>query len=234
MQLFYQENITETTTLFSFDTSESKHITKVLRKKEDDILHLTNGKGYLFTTKITDANPKKCIVKIIKSEQKPAKNYYLHLVVAPTKNNERYEWFLEKVTEIGVHEITPIICEHSERKIIKPERFKKIIQTALKQSLHYYLPKFNDAISYKNFLKQDFDGQLFIAHCKNTERKTLKRKALADHKITILIGPEGDFSDTEVKLAIQKGFIPVSLGKHRLRTETAAIVACNTVALSNE
>lgn len=234
MQLFYHPDIHENTAFFSFDATESHHIINVLRKTEGDLLYITNGKGWFFTAKITAANAKNCTVAITNAVHIPERNYYLHLVVAPTKSNERYEWFLEKAVELGVNEITPVICRHAERRTIKPARFNKIISAAMKQSLQYYLPKLNAAVSFQNFIDQPFNGQLFIAHCRNSERFPLKRKALADHKITVLIGPEGDFTEDEIQLAVKKGFIPVSLTTTRLRTETAAIVACHTVALINE
>ncbi|MCF6128857.1 16S rRNA (uracil(1498)-N(3))-methyltransferase [Flavobacterium sp. AS60] len=234
MQLFYNPNITETQTSFVFDKEESKHIIKVLRKKESDILHVTNGLGFLFTTKITIASDNKCTVKIVSFEKQQASKFHLHLAVAPTKMNERYEWFLEKATEIGIQEITPIICEHSERKVIKIDRFQKILESAMKQSLHYYLPKLNEPISFKDFVKTQNSGQLFIAHCEETAKKSLKNELKPNEDVTILIGPEGDFSVKEIQQAIAANFIPVSLGTTRLRTETAAIVACHSVVFKNE
>jgi 16S rRNA (uracil1498-N3)-methyltransferase len=234
MQLFYNLTINETLTSFVFDKEESKHIIKVLRKKESDILFVTNGLGFLFKTEIALASDTKCTVKIISFEKQALSNYHLHLAVAPTKMNERYEWFLEKATEIGVHQITPIVCEHSERKVIKMDRFQKIIETAMKQSLHYYLPKLNEPILFKDFLKIQHSGQLFIAHCEETNKKSLKSELKPDENVTILIGPEGDFSVKEIQLAIENNFIPVSLGNTRLRTETAAIVACHSVIFKNE
>jgi 16S rRNA (uracil1498-N3)-methyltransferase len=148
--------------------------------------------------------------------------------------NDRYEWFLEKATEIGVESITPIICDHSERKVIKTERFKKIIQSAMKQSLHYYLPILNKPIAFKDFISQDFTKQKFIAHCEETDRKSLKSQLQPQKDCIILIGPEGDFSVKEIEIALQHNFIPVTLGKTRLRTETAAIAACHSVAFANE
>ena len=234
MQLFYNPNINETDSTFVFDKEESKHIIKVLRKKESDILHVTNGLGFLFTTEITIASDNKCTVKINSFEKQETPKFNLHLAVAPTKMNERYEWFLEKATEIGIQEITPIICEHSERKVIKTDRFQKILESAMKQSLHYYLPKLNEPISFKDFVKQKQFGQLFIAHCEETDKKSLKNELKSNEDITILIGPEGDFSVKEIQLAIDNKFIPVSLGATRLRTETAALVACHSVVFYNE
>jgi len=234
MQLFYNISITENATTFVFDKEESKHIIKVLRKKEGDILQVTNGNGYLFTAEITIASDTKCTVKINSVEKQEASKFHLHLAVAPTKMNERYEWFLEKATEIGIQEITPIICEHSERKVIKTDRFQKILESAMKQSLHLYLPKLNEPISFKDFIKKEISGQKFIAHCSATDKKSLKNELKTNEDITILIGPEGDFSINEIQMAIANDFIPVSLGDTRLRTETAAIVACHSVVFKNE
>ena len=234
MQLFYNPTINENQTSFVFDKEESKHIIKVLRKKEGDILHVTNGLGFLFTTEITIASDNKCTVKIVLFEKQDAPKFHLHLAVAPTKMNERYEWFLEKTTEIGVQEITPIICEHSERKVIKTDRFQKILESAMKQSLHYYLAKLNEPITFKDFLKKEHGGQKFVAHCEETDKKSLKNELITNEDVTILIGPEGDFSVKEIQQAIAANFIPVSLGTTRLRTETAAVVACHSVVFSNE
>lgn len=233
MQLFYNPNLDNSVTQFTFSTEESKHITKVLRKKEGDLLHITNGKGYLFKAEILVADIKKCKAKIVDTTKKHAKMHSLHMVVAPTKMNDRFEWFLEKATEIGVNEITPIICDRSERKVIKPERMEKVIQSAMKQSLQTYLPKLNEAISYTDFINKTHEGLLFIAHCEKEEKMDLKRRVAPDKDITILIGPEGDFSKAEIKIACEKGFYSISLGENRLRTETAAIVACTTVAMIN-
>jgi len=234
MQLFFNPDISENTTQFTFEREESKHIVKVLRKNIGDTLYITNGKGWLFIAEISMPNINKCTAKIISQKQQPKRDYNLHLAVAPTKINDRYEWFLEKATEIGIDSITPIICDHSERKVIKPERFQRILQSAMKQSLNCYLPKLNDAISFKDFINLDFEGDLFIAHCEETDRKSLKQQLNPKTDITILIGPEGDFSVKEITEALKNNFIPVTLGETRLRTETAAIVACHSVAFINE
>lgn len=234
MQLFYNPNINENTTDFTFEREESKHIIKVLRKNIGNTLHITNGKGWLFTAEITIPNINKCTAKIVSKTLQQQKTYHLHLAVAPTKMNDRYEWFLEKATEIGIDSITPIICEHSERKVIKPERFERILQSAMKQSLSCYLPKLNDIISFQDFINQDFKGNLFIAHCEETDKKSLKQQLKPNTDVTILIGPEGDFSVKEITKALENNFIPVTLGETRLRTETAAIVACHSVAFTNE
>ena len=235
MQLFYNKNITEDTTDFTFKREESKHIIRVLRKKISDILYITNGNGWLFTAQISIPNINKCTATIISKTLKPKRKYNLHLAVAPTKMNDRYEWFLEKATEIGIDTITPIICEHSERKIIKKERLERILQSAMKQSLNSFLPKINNAISFQDFIKQDFNkGHLFIAHCENTNKKSLKQQLKQNTDATILIGPEGDFSVKEITKALENNFTPITLGETRLRTETAAIVACHSIAFINE
>lgn len=235
MQLFYNPTITQNGETFFCDKEESKHIVKVLRKKEGDNLYVTNGLGFLFKTEITLASDSKCMVKIVSSEKSEASKYHLHLAVAPTKMNDRFEWFLEKATEIGISEITPIICDHSERKVVKTDRFDKIILSAMKQSLHYYLPKLNEPISFKDFVKQQTkEGLNLIAHCEETDKKSLKEVVKPNENVTILIGPEGDFSEKEIKLALENEYIPVTLGNTRLRTETAAVVACHSVVFINE
>ena len=234
MQLFYNPDIDETTETFSFDKEESRHIIKVLRKKDSDILHVTNGLGLLFETEITLASDNKCIVEVLSIKKSPEPKFRLHLAVAPTKMNDRFEWFLEKATEIGIQEITPIICDRSERKVINLERFEKIILSAMKQSNETYLPKLNEAISFKEFIKQKNEGLQLIAHCEETDKKSLKEVLKPNENVTILIGPEGDFSDKEIALALENNFQPVMLGNTRLRTETAAVVACHSVVFFNE
>ncbi|WP_296316753.1 16S rRNA (uracil(1498)-N(3))-methyltransferase [Winogradskyella sp. UBA3174] len=234
MQLFYNPNISENDSTFNFDKEESRHIVKVLRKNVGDQLHITNGKGWLFEAELSLAGIKNCSVNITSKTLKPKRNYNLHLVVAPTKMNDRYEWFLEKATEIGIEEITPIICDHSERKVLKLERFNKIIQSAMKQSLHCYLPKLNEPRAFKDFVNQNYYNKKFIAHCEETDKKSLKSQLIENEDCLILIGPEGDFSVKEIEMALHHNFIPVTLGETRLRTETAAIVACHSVAFINE
>ncbi|WP_103068728.1 16S rRNA (uracil(1498)-N(3))-methyltransferase [Aquimarina sediminis] len=233
MQLFYNNTLTESDTELKFSREESKHINKVLRKKEGDILHITNGLGYLFTACITFSSPSQCFVKIEDCKKQPQRTHKLHLVVAPTKMNDRYEWFLEKATEIGIDTITPVICDHSERKVIKPERFERILQSAMKQSLQCYLPKLNPVISFVDFIKKQPEGQLLIAHCEKKQKKTLKDIVIPESNVTILIGPEGDFSTKEIELALSYGYIPITLGNNRLRTETAAIAAAHSVSFIN-
>ena len=175
MQLFYNSEISLETKQITFDKIESKHIVRVLRKTEGDILKITNGKGFLFDVEINFANDKRCSATIINAEEKIKPwHYYLHIAIAPTKNNDRIEWFLEKATEIGIDEITPIICSNSERRIVKLERFEKIIQSAMKQSLKFTLPKLNAPIKFNDFIQQGFDGKVCIAHCEEQNKTTLK------------------------------------------------------------
>lgn len=228
MQLFFTTN-TEKEIILSAE--ESKHATKSLRKKEGDILHFTDGKGGFYKAEITLANSRRCQLTIISSEQKPKQhNYHLHIAIAPTKNMDRFEWFLEKACEIGIDKITPIICERSERKVIKTERCNRILLSAMKQSFKFHLPKLNEAITLKDFLNQDFEGNKYIAHCEDGEKKELKQEKVAA-KTLILIGPEGDFSTNEIKMALQNQFKAVSLGESRLRTETAGLVSVHTICV---
>ena len=233
MQLFYDPTLDATSKNCVFGREESRHIIRVLRKKVGDELSITNGKGSIFVGQISDPSLQACKVEITDREKIIEPMYSLHLAVAPTKNIERFEWFLEKATEIGIDEITPVICDHSERKVLKYHRLEKIIQSAMKQSLRPFLPKLNEAVKLKDFLEQDPGGLKFIAHCQEGEKVDLKRRVAPDKDILVLIGPEGDFSEAEIDLAEEKGFWPVSLGDYRLRTETAAILACSTVRFIN-
>ncbi len=234
MQLFYNSNITSSDQQFTFDKVESRHIVKVLRKKEGDFLNITNGNGFLFTAKIDIASEKKCTVTITKViEKNNPRPYKLHIGIAPTKNNDRFEWFLEKATEIGIDEITPLICERSERKVLKLDRMQKIIESASKQSLKYHFPVLHEPISFKDFVNKTRHTNSFIAHCENNEKEALHTQLIKASDTTILIGPEGDFSLSEIQIALKKGYLPVHLGESRLRTETAGIVAVHTVAIQN-
>lgn len=235
MQLFYNANIPQDTKQFTFDKTESKHIVRSLRKKEGDELFITNGRGILCTAKISIASDKKCLVTITSVKKKPIpRDYHLHIAIAPTKHIDRFEWFLEKATEIGIDEITPLLCNRSERKIVKTERLEKIIESAMKQSLKVYLPKLNRLTKFSDFIKQNFKSDLFIAHCEKTDRQTLKSTMKPKKNITIMIGPEGDFSTSEIKKAINKNFIPLTFGDSRLRTETAGVAATQIVSFINQ
>ena len=230
MQLFYCPEVFEGSSHLS--SEESKHCIKVLRKQEGDTIHLIDGHGSFYEVKITLASQKKTGFDILSKWNETTRSYKLHIAIAPTKNNDRFEWFLEKATEIGIDEITPIICERSERKVIKHERMEKIILSATKQSLKATLPKLNQAVSFDDFVKKNLNSDCFIAHCE--EQKKIRLQTIASVNSTILIGPEGDFSTKEIELALDHNFKPLSLGNSRLRTETAGIVACHTLALHHE
>ena len=228
MRLFYTPDIALSNVL---PEEESRHAIKVLRLMEGDVIHCVNGSGSLFTCSISEIAGKRVAVDII--EEQSAYNppvTDLHIAIAPTKNNDRLEWFLEKTTEIGISCITPIRCDRSERKILKPDRLNKILVAAMKQSLTAYKPVLNDMQDLETFLKNNTSGQRFIAHC-NDPVHPLSSVVNPTEKTTILIGPEGDFNEKEIEMAVQNGFIPISLGPRRLRTETAGVVACHTVQL---
>jgi len=230
MQIFYTPKIQGKVHIL--DEAESKHAIRVLRLSTGDTVHLVDGKGNFYEAEITEANPRNCRVEVVKQIREFGKRrHYLHLAVAPTKNIDRFEWFLEKATEIGIDEITPILCDHSERKVIQNNRLEKVIISAMKQSLKAYLPRLNPLTPVKQMLYSGLDGNKFIAHCYDQEKRELKKEIAASLSNLILIGPEGDFSEEEVNLAVQQEFVPVELGKSRLRTETAAIVACHTANL---
>lgn len=232
MQLFYCPD--HNGEHYILNEEESKHCIRVLRMNIGDVFHITDGKGNLYEVEIIDDHPKRCAVKVNGHKAEFEKrDFYLHMAVAPTKNINRYEWFLEKSTEIGIHEITPIICDHSERKEVKIKRLEKVIISAIKQSLKAYLPILNETIKLSDFLTQDFDGQKFIAYCEG-QAPLLKKEYNLNKNALILIGPEGDFSPEEIDLALKNGFQIISLGESRLRTETAAIAACHTINLLND
>lgn len=213
---------------------EGQHCIKVLRKKEGDEIFLTDGKGCFYDTRIIQAHPKHCIVDIVNTVKTPKNwNFNLQIAFAPTKNIDRIEWFAEKATEIGIDRFSPILCDHSERKEIKAQRIEKILISAMKQSQKAILPQLGEIQQFRKFIEQDFEGQKFIAHCYEQEKRELKDIYKKGNNALILIGPEGDFSEKEVEIAIAKGFIPVSLGESRLRTETAALVACHTIHVLN-
>lgn len=216
---------------------ESKHAAKVLRMVSGDQLEIVNGTGVVFTGEIIDSTPKSVVVKKTQFHQAEPDPYQIHIAIAPTKINDRFEWFLEKATELGVHEISPILCKNAERKNIKVDRFQKILIAAMKQSKRLFLPKLNELTSVENFITQHPNG--IIAHCyQEEERNTTIQKQLQidasrwiNKNTPILIGPEGDFTLDEVKKALANGYQSVTLGKTRLRTETAGIYACMNLKL---
>lgn len=233
MHLFYAPNIQGNT--YQLSEEESKHATRVLRLSAGSEVILTDGKGNWLKSEIVDAHPKKCLIQVIETiTDYNAKNYHLEIAVAPTKNINRFEWFLEKATEIGIDKVYPLLCEHSERKVIKRERLEKVITSAMKQSLKAWHPELNDIMDFKEFIHQDFEGKKFIAWCEAKQDERIENYLNSGEKGLICIGPEGGFSSDEIDIAKQKGFMPISISKSRLRTETAAIVACHSVAFINK
>ena len=232
MQLFYAHELKGE--LHTLEEQESKHIIRVLRMKCGDTIKLTDGAGKMCTGELVNEDPRRCEVRIIEVQEEFGKrSFHLHVAIAPTKNINRFEWFLEKATEIGIDEITPLICRRSERKVIKTERLYKVITAAMKQSVKAYLPLLHEAESFKEFVTAKHAGQKFIAYVEEGEHPSLKSLYTVPEDATILIGPEGDFSPDEVELARENGFAVVSLGDNRLRTETAGVVAVHSLALMN-
>jgi len=232
MALFYVPSLSSGHVL---PEEESQHAVKVLRLQVGEEITVVDGVGGFYNAKILNPHPKHCTFEITDSILEYGKrDYRLHIAIAPTKNIERLEWFIEKATEIGIDEITPVVCRFSERKIIKAERLEKIIVSASKQSVKAYFPKLNSLCTFDELLKQYSASQKFIAHCYDEDKKQLQHEICKSSDVLILIGPEGDFSKEEVQKAMSVGFVPVSLGNSRLRTETAGVVACHTVCIRNE
>lgn len=207
---------------------------RVLRLEAGSPVQLIDGKGGLYTAEIKDAHPKRTILQITGvTTEYQKRNHYLHIAIAPTKNLDRLEWFLEKATEIGIDEISLIICQRSERKEAKTERLDKIITSAIKQSLKAYHPVLNEPIAFNKFLARSFNGQKFIAHCEDRDKTNLQAELQKHGRYLIMIGPEGDFSPTEIDGALDNGYKAITLGESRLRTETAALEACFEVNFLN-
>ena len=241
MHLFYTPDIlfTPQKESYTLNEEESKHCVRVLRLAVGAKIVLIDGKGGWYEAEIIDDNVKRCTVKIIESKKETGKrNHHLHIAIAPTKNMDRLEWFIEKAVEIGIDEISLINCRNSERGIVKADRMEKVAISAIKQSLKTYLPVINEMMDFKKFIVSttNFSGQKFIAHCysEDVDKHHLKTIYRKGSDAMILIGPEGDFSVDEVKLAIDNGFKEISLGTSRLRTETAALYACATINIVNE
>ncbi len=213
---------------------ESCHAVRVLRLQAGDAALVTDGRGGLFRVTITHPHPQKCLFDIVEELPETARRgFRLHVAIAPTKNMERMEWFVEKATEMGVDEITPFVSRYSERRNIKPERLEKIIVSAAKQSLRRHFPTLHPLCSFDRLLQGHAASPRFIAHCHHGSKPLLQQVCRRGEDATILIGPEGDFSPEEVQKAIEAGYQPVSLGSNRLRTETAGIVAVAAVQLAN-
>lgn len=232
MQLFFCPEIEHE--LCQLGEDESKHCINVLRHKTGDIIHLVDGKGGFFKAEIIKGDKRNCEIKILEKKSEFGKrNYKLHIAIAPPKNIERFEWFLEKATEIGIDQITPLVCERSERKDIKPERSNKVIVAAMKQSIKAYLPELNQVIKFKDFITRTVALQKYTCNCNADKNSTLKNLYIKDQDVLLLIGPEGDFTNDEIAFADSCGFKTISLGESRLRTETAGIVACQIISFIN-
>ena len=219
----------------SFPEEESKHIVKVLRMKEGDRFYVTDGNGSLYDAELVDAHPKRAAAELSNQRQGyDIRDFKVSIAIAPTKLNERTEWFLEKATEIGIDEVKLFASYHSERRTANVGRFKKIIVAAMKQSVKSKMPVVEDIVAFDKLVRQNYDGQKFIAWIDDDVTEQLCDLYRKGENALVLIGPEGDFSKEEVALAKENGFVPVSLGKARLRTETAAVVACHTIQLINQ
>lgn len=205
---------------------EAHHCVKVLRLKQGEEVVVTDGQGQWLRGTLAEPNPKACLINGGEFSVIPPRQHRLHIAIAPTKNIDRFEWFLEKATECGIEEITPVFCENSERNVIKPERLEKLLVAAMKQSLRAWLPKLNPAEKLKDFIAKEIHGVKLIAYCGSAERNGFRDAYSSGQNAVILIGPEGDFSEKEVVQAFEAGYQPISLGNYRLRTETAALVAC--------
>ena len=235
MQLFYAPHMTLPQHILTEE--ESKHCIRVLRLSEGDTVMVTDGRGNMYTARIVDPNPRRCVVEVVSTETEYGKkNYALTMAVAPTKNTDRYEWFLEKATEVGCDVFIPIECTHSERRVLKPERAEKVITSAVKQSLKAYHPRLEPLMDVRQVIGTPFEGLKLIAHCRSDvgERIPVKDVLRGNCDILFLIGPEGDFSREEVELALANGFTAVSLGNERLRTETAALAAVIYTSFVNQ
>lgn len=228
MQLFYDPYISVDDLLFTLNEEESGHACRVLRLKNNDSIHVLNGKGDRFHCEIVDAHPKKCQVKIRSVHTESSQTHEIHLAIAPTKNMERIEWLAEKITELGVTHLTLLICRNNERKQVKTERLTRILVSAMKQSQRLHLPILNDLTEFKTFVNNYPSG--LIAHCSEGD-KSFIQDLLGENKGPVLIGPEGDFTQEEVDLALENGYKSISLGKNRLRTETAGLLACAAMVL---
>ncbi|MBK5284280.1 MAG: 16S rRNA (uracil(1498)-N(3))-methyltransferase [Bacteroidia bacterium] len=233
MNLFYREDISSS--LLELDAEESRHCIKVLRLHSGSTIHITDGNGNLAEAVIIDDSVRNCSVEIINREKKSSgRNYHLSIAIAPTKNHDRIEWFVEKATEIGVDKIIPLICSHSERRTVKAERLKNISIAALKQSQKFFLPEISGTILFDDYIRSNNQGLKFICTCEAKSSNHLKNLCIPKQTYSILIGPEGNFSPEEIKLALENNFTETSLGTTRLRTETAGIVACSLCSFINE
>jgi 16S rRNA (uracil1498-N3)-methyltransferase len=231
MHLFYSGHIE--LPVHPMNEEESTHIVRVLRLKEGDTVFLTDGQGTMHHCTITEAVARRCLLRIAATSTDHPNSYRIHIAISPTKNIARFEWFLEKATEIGVDVITPLICTHSERLTIKTERLSRILIAAMKQSWNSWLPELTEPERFSDLIHEDFNGLKLIAHAEAGSGRSLRKAYPRDSSALILIGPEGDFSPEEIDQARKAGFVPVCLGKNRLRTETAGVVVCSVIAARN-
>ncbi|MBO4370465.1 MAG: 16S rRNA (uracil(1498)-N(3))-methyltransferase [Paludibacteraceae bacterium] len=232
MHLFFAPDIANNPVL---PEEESAHAVRVLRLEAGETVLVLDGQGGVYQATIAVAHPKHCVLNSLERVTPSApRPYRLHIAIAPTKNMDRLEWFVEKAAEIGIDEISPVFCRFSERKVLKCERLQKILVSAMKQSKQAFLTQLNEPCTFKEFVTRATADQKFIAHCHEADKRLLSHEVRKATSVLVMIGPEGDFSDEEVALALQNGYVPVSLGETRLRVETAALVACHTVAVINE
>lgn len=234
MNVFYTEHIIGKIAILTEE--EAHHCARTLRKRIGDPIRLTDGKGHFYEGNISEINKKDVQINIRHIENIELAKPHIHIALAPTKNIERWEWFLEKATEIGIHEISPICTKNSERETVRIDRSMKIVLAAMKQSLKAHLPLINEIAHFNKFIKKQkntADTQYFIAHCAETEKTLLQKAYQQQQNVCIMIGPEGDFSTEEIQNALQENFTPISLGAARLRTETAGIVAVHTIHILN-
>lgn len=237
MQLFYAPDIDFCSDSYTLSEEESRHCVRVLRLRVGDSLYVTDGKGTLCRAEIAAISPKNCTLSLReRTEAFEKRNYRLCVAIAPTKNTDRLEWFVEKATEIGIDRIIPLLTEHSERRVLKSDRLMRVATGAVKQSLKAYHPQIDELTPLKKVIEEEsFSGRKFIAYCGDeVKRLPLKECIRPGEDVLVLIGPEGDFSPEEVAMACRNGFVPVTLGRSRLRTETAGVVAVHTVALLND
>jgi len=231
VNLFYQPLLAQG--ILRLDADESRHVVKVLRKKQGDRISLTDGSGFFYEATINDPDPGECTFVINKKFQEPAKNFIIHIAISPTKNADRIEWFVEKTVELGIDEITLLECDHTERQRLKIDRLEKMAISAMKQSLKARLPLIHPLTSFRKIIQTTASVEKYIAHVDNENPNQLKNLIAAGSSYLVLIGPEGDFSDEELTLAENQGFKKISLGPSRLRTETAGLAACHILNLAN-
>jgi 16S rRNA (uracil1498-N3)-methyltransferase len=231
--LFYQPELIHGCNFLNED--ESRHCIKVLRKKSGDIISITDGRSTFYTAVITEAHPKKCNFTIQAIKKETPKKHHIHLAVSPTKNSDRMEWMMEKCVELGIGEFTPLLCKNTERKTFKTDRLEKIAINAMKQSQRATVPAIHPLTSYSEFINSHSANETsrFIAHVDHSNPHHLIHTAKAENHYVVLIGPEGDFTPVELEHATRHGYVKVSLGNSRLRTETAGLAACHILNLIN-